>query len=230
MTGRAYAARAVLCFLIGFVLLVPGAGIIVLGWTGSASGTPQEVFTPTAALVAPASGLFGRLTTSKYSTTAQVRVDLAVTPGPRRVFVGLAQTTDLARYLGSTPVDEMSRAGVAGARSYVLTRHGEGSPRALPPPAQQGFWVAQASGADAHSIDWVTATGTVELVVMNADGTAGVDQQLAPTLFFISTRPLAIVMVLAGAVALLVGALYFVFTAGDRDDRSPGLGAGDLAL
>ena len=56
-------------------------------------------------------------------------------------------------------------------------------------------------------IDWASREA-VELVVKKADGTAGIEEQLAPSLFFVSARPLAIVLIFVGALAVLFGALF----------------------
>ncbi len=83
-------------------------------------------------------------------------------------------------------------------------------------------------GSDARSIDWVVPRDAVELVVKKADGTAGIEEQLAPSLFFVSARPLAIVLIFVGALAVLFGAL-FALAGRSSDDSSAAVRVGDLA-
>jgi hypothetical protein len=43
------------------------------------------------------------------------------------------------------------------------------------PPAQEDFWAASAQGAGTQSMTWKVRDGSWSVVVMNADGSRGVD-------------------------------------------------------
>jgi hypothetical protein len=80
-------------------------------------------------------------------------------------------------------------------------------------PAQQGFWTVQSSGTGTRTLVWPVEEGSWTVVVMNADGSRGVDVRAdvgakAPALEWISLGLLAGGLVLlGGAVALLVFAV-----------------------
>ena len=68
----------------------------------------------------------------------------------------------------------------ADGRSTTWASDSAASQRDLPggapsgPPADQDFWTAQAAGAGTQQLSWVPAEGDWMLVVMNADGSAGI--------------------------------------------------------
>jgi hypothetical protein len=99
------------------------------------------------------------------------------TPGP--VFIGIARTADVDRYLRgvahSTIVDP------AGHRRNGMMPMAEFFGGGPPPvdPAAADFWEASASGPGQQSITWEPADGSWSLVVMNSDGTTPVAANVA---------------------------------------------------
>jgi hypothetical protein len=86
-----------------------------------------------------------------------------------RVFVGIGREADVNRYL----------AGVAQARGDSFTQLGEEfrtlagrAPRT--PPAAARIWSASTTGAGQQRLDWRPRAGAWRIVVMDADGSAGV--------------------------------------------------------
>ncbi len=86
------------------------------------------------------------------------------------VFIGIAKTADAEDYLEGvhrstvTDVDD-------GDAEY--DEHAGGSPSA--DPADLGIWVAQVTGTETQSLDWTPKDGDWTAVIMNTDGSAGVD-------------------------------------------------------
>jgi hypothetical protein len=112
-------------------------------------------------------GVLGTLTATADPTT----------PGP--VFIGIARTADVDRYLRgvahSTIVDP------AGHRRSGMMPMAEFFGGGPPPfdPAAADFWEASASGPGQQSITWEPADGSWSLVVMNSDGTTPVAANVA---------------------------------------------------
>ncbi len=97
---------------------------------------------------------------------ARIRVtpESATTP----VFVGVAQTVDVQRYLrgvAHTVVFDVS--GGRADRTF-----GGGAPST--PPAQQRFWEASTQGVGQSSLRWHVRSGDWTIVTMNADAHPGV--------------------------------------------------------
>jgi hypothetical protein len=82
--------------------------------------------------------------------------------------------------------------------------HRGGKPAA--PPTTRHFWVAHSTGAGTQTVSWTPANGAYRIVVMNPNGTAGVQADLAIGARFPHLLSLGIGAVTAGALLVLVGA------------------------
>ena len=130
----------------------------------------------------------------------QVRVHArADTQAP--LFVGVAATSDVDRYLGDVSYDTLR--DLRGGRAVLRTTDG-GAPAT--PPTDQTFWVAQATGTDA-TLTWDLEDGDWTIVLMRADGTTGVSADVSTGAELpILDAVVAALFVLAG-LFLLAGAL-----------------------
>ena len=100
----------------------------------------------------------------------RVRVSATSTASGRPVFVGVGRTRDVNRYLANVSRSELRDFGWDGA-----TYANQTGSRTPPPPAKRHFWVATAYGRGTQAVSWKLKPGHWEAVVMNADGTPGVD-------------------------------------------------------
>ncbi len=93
----------------------------------------------------------------------------------RRIFVGIARTTDLDRYLRGTGHDDVS--GLSYHPFQVDYDHTSGhAPNRL--PANETFWVKSTSGTGNVALDWKPRPGSWRAVVMNADDSRGITADL----------------------------------------------------
>jgi hypothetical protein len=92
------------------------------------------------------------------------------------LFVGLARTSDVERYLGGVPHSTVTDVDVspfeAGYERHAGNRHPVS-------PEHAGIWEAQSHGRGERSIDWEIEDGDWSIVVMNADGSLGVDADIS---------------------------------------------------
>jgi hypothetical protein len=93
----------------------------------------------------------------------------------RPIFVGIARTGELDRYLRGTEHDDVS--GLAYHPFQVDYDHASGR-AADRLPANETFWVKSVSGAGKVALDWKPRPGSWRAVVMNADGSRGVTAEL----------------------------------------------------
>jgi hypothetical protein len=101
------------------------------------------------------------------------KVRLRVTPrAAKDVFVGIARTDDATRYLRGTAHATVTDLDYDPFRADYATT---GGARRAAPPATQRIWAAQAQGRGAQTLTWEVADGDWSVVVMNADGSPGVD-------------------------------------------------------
>jgi hypothetical protein len=117
------------------------------------------------------------------------------------VFVGIGPAAAVDSYLAGVEREVADRF-YWGQRNFRL--YSGTAPRAL--PATKQFWAAQSVGSGTQTLAWSPASGHWRIVLMNRDGAAGVDADLAigarfPHLFWIGIGALG-----AGVVLLLLGA------------------------
>ena len=119
----------------------------------------------------------------------------------RPVFLGIGRKADVDAYLGNV------------ARSVVKDinrkpRYDE-EPGAAPsgPPGQQPFWVASAHGTGTQALTWDPKSGDWVAVLMNANGSAGVDADAKIGAELDPLLGAGIGITVGGGVLLLLGAL-----------------------
>jgi hypothetical protein len=94
------------------------------------------------------------------------------------VFVGIARTADVQRYLGGVARATVTDVGWGMFDGDPAYRSETGERRAAP-PGEQAFWVASAQGAGKQALTWDMRDGDWSLVVMNANGSPHVAAGLA---------------------------------------------------
>ena len=93
----------------------------------------------------------------------------------RPIFIGVARTSDLDRYLRGTEHDDIS--GLNYHPFQVDYDHSSGrAPNGL--PANATFWIRSTSGTGHVALTWKPRPGSWRAVVMNADDSRGVTADL----------------------------------------------------
>jgi ABC-type lipoprotein export system ATPase subunit len=88
-------------------------------------------------------------------------------------FIGVGRSDDVDAYVGAVRREQAG--DFVGNQNLQL--HGGGAPATA--PAAQTFWVASASGSGEQSLTWDAKDGTWTGVLMNTDGSSGVDASVA---------------------------------------------------
>jgi hypothetical protein len=137
------------------------------------------------------------------------KIRLKVTPhGDAPVFVGIAPTREVSAYLRDSAHAALTDVDFD---PFHASYRAEGGAERPTPPAAQRIWEASAHGTGTQTLTWDVRHGSWSVVVMNADGSAGVDARVSagadvPILGTIGW------VALGGGLFLLViaGALLFV--------------------
>jgi hypothetical protein len=103
-----------------------------------------------------------------------VRVQ-ATSRNDKPVFVGIAPTRDVSNYLAQTAHSSVTDVEDGPFSSFDVTYRDHGGSVEPVAPAQQRFWAASAHGTGSQAMTWKVRDGDWSVVVMNADGSAGVD-------------------------------------------------------
>jgi hypothetical protein len=125
----------------------------------------------------------------------------------KTLFIGIGPQADVARYLGTVAHANVQDVDFDPFRVTYLPVSG-GAPDG--PPTEQGFWAASASGVGTQTLTWKVRDGDWSVVLMNADGSRGVDADvdLGAKLSFLLWVAIGLliggVLVVGGSTALVV--------------------------
>jgi hypothetical protein len=103
-----------------------------------------------------------------------VRVQ-ATSRNDKPVFVGIAPTRDVSGYLAETAHSSVTDIEDGPFSSFDVTYRDHAGDVKPAAPADQRFWAASAQGTGSQAMTWKVRDGDWSVVVMNADGSAGVD-------------------------------------------------------
>lgn len=95
------------------------------------------------------------------------------------LFVGIARTSDVERYLNGVPHTTVRdvEAGPFDSFDADYARHAGGRHPAS--PEQADIWAASNRGTGTQTVTWEVEDGNWSIVVMNADGSLGVDADIS---------------------------------------------------
>ena len=211
----------VIAVVVGLLLLLPGLGLLVgggsLGLINAFGRDESGYFAQRASLIATSSAA---VTTDDLAFVldpqvpawvagmfdTDVRLRATATDTNRAIFIGIAQTSDVERYLSGVGHDVIINP-VGASPTY---RSVSGTAR-VSPPAGQGFWAATASGTGTQELTWRPTNGHWAIAVANADGSPGVAAEATVGIRVGSLLPIALLLLAAGVVLTLGGALLTRF-------------------
>ena len=137
------------------------------------------------------------------------------------VFVGIARTKDVSSYLRGTSHATLTDVDFDPFRATYRTEPGASRPSA---PAGKRIWAASARGTGPQTVTWDVKHGNWSVVVMNADGSRGVDTGVSAGADFPILSALAWGSVGGGLVLLGVASMLIVMgTTAQRRAPSPAL-------
>jgi len=150
-----------------------------------------------------------------------IRVEGASDNPLKEIFIGIADEADVEDYLHGVEYDEISEFKIFPYEIHYRSHHGTLSPAA---PTTETFWSASVHGTGTQSLEWEVESGTWVLVLMNADGAAGVNLSgsvgiKAPWMFWLSVG-----LLIGGVVALIIAGVLIYFAT-----RRPRAGAAGAA-
>ena len=142
-----------------------------------------------------------------HDDLGNVRLEVEPTAG-KPVFVGIARTSDVSDYLRGTAYTSVTDVDYSPFHASYRDHGGDRRP-AL--PADQDFWAAAAHGPGTQTLDWELEDGDWSIVVMNADGSLGVDTDISAgakvpflgTLGWVSLGGALVLFITAGTLVYL---------------------------
>ena len=211
--------------LVGFGLLIGGTGALIAYATEREDGYFQtgavRLASPTYAITSDRVDLESEpgdvdwLIDRGALGTARLRIEAARSDTP--VFVGIGPSVDVAAYLDGVSRDQIRDIELRPDRVVYRRVPGETAPSV---PADESFWVAQVTTADADELTWEVESGDWTVVVMNADASRGVDVDARLGIKVDWFLPVAIAGMVAGVV-LLAGGTALAIVGGRGLARAP---------
>jgi hypothetical protein len=121
------------------------------------------------------------------------------------IFVGIARTSDVSRYLRGTSHAIVTDVDTETFRtSFKVNSRTVPGARPVGDPWRQDFWVASSYGTGLRDFSWKVKDGDWSLVLMNADGSRGVDAAVSAGAEAPFLAPLGWILLGGGLVLLLV--------------------------
>jgi hypothetical protein len=205
--------------LIALALLVSGAAALFALSKQDSNGyfmtASHRLATPSSALASERLDVDGDAPNWVYGNSfATSKIQASST---RPLFLGIGPSADVERYLSRIRHAEIT--DIDTDPFHVTSHLVPGRPQAAPPTSQD-FWRVQSSGTGTRTVTWPLEAGQWSVVMLNADGSAGVDVQARFGARVPSLRWVGIGLLAGGLIVLLVGGLLLrLGTRGRRPAR-----------
>lgn len=132
------------------------------------------------------------------------------------VFVGIARTSEVSDYLRDVAHTTITDIDYDPFSADYRRQDGARRPA---PPAEQAIWAASAHGSGSQELSWDVKDGDWSIVVMNEDGSPGVQAQISAAAKLPWLAKIGWGALIAGAI-LLAGAAALIVLA-NRSPRNP---------
>ena len=127
----------------------------------------------------------------------------------KQIFIGIAEEADLDIYLHDVRYYEITDFSIYPYEIDYRYHPGGDQPEH---PALQAFWTESAYGSGTQTLEWTLETGTYSLVLMNEDGSAGLDLRAAVGAKVPLVFGTGLGFLIGGIVGLIIG-FFMVFLA-----------------
>ena len=213
-------AGKIVLLIVGIIVLVVAIGLIVTGsgvlWANGAL-TDDEGYLTTktfridkgsyAVVSEPTDIEVGSWWVWDWGDLANFKIEGSNDDSSKNIFMGLADESDLNSYLIDVNYDEVIDIDINPDRLDFRNRPGNSEPAI---PTTQDFWLESVNGPGTQTLAWDMQAGTWSLVLMNEDGSAGVDLSVVlgvkiPWLFGTGLG-----LLIGGIVALPLGTLMII--------------------
>ncbi|MFH1178767.1 MAG: zinc-ribbon domain-containing protein [Candidatus Bathyarchaeota archaeon] len=134
----------------------------------------------------------------------------------KEVFVGVARYEDAFNYINPMEYHEVSNLDLGwqnfdtGTSQATYTLHPGSAPVA--PPTVNSFWIVHGADAGPQTLTWEPESGRYYLILMNADGSAGIDADVKLGVQIPFFSGLGNILIMAGIVVGTFGVLMLYFT------------------
>jgi len=143
-----------------------------------------------------------------WGNLATFKVEGSSNDSSKQLFIGIASESDLDAYLSGVQHDEVINIHVYPDSIDYQHHSGSVVPGA---PTSQTFWTSSTHGAGTQSLEWDLEPGSHSLVLMNSDGSAGVDISIEFGVKIPWLLGVGIGLLAGGVIALGTGSMMVIF-------------------
>ncbi len=137
------------------------------------------------------------------------KVEGSINNSPNQIFIGVAREADIDAYLSGVEYDEITGLCLLPSRANYQNHTGSIVPGG---PTSQAFWAESTCGAGTHNLTWEPEPDRHSLVLMNEDGSAGLDIHLVVGTEFALLFIVGAGNLMVGVVVLLLGLIMLFFS------------------
>lgn len=217
VASAGYGAVSIIFIIIGVITLLISFGTVVGGsmliWADDNLTDDEGYYVtdtlrmnrPSYAIISePAEVELGSSGVFDWGNLATFKTEVHSVDPESSVFIGVAREDDVYRYLGNVSHDMIIDFKVDSAEFEYSSFTGNFRPN---DPTEQTFWEESVYGPGNQVLKWELETGTWIFVIMNVDGSAGIDVEAEIGARVPWVLDIGIVLLVCGIVGILVGIL-----------------------
>jgi len=199
----------------GFLTAVSGGALLAVFGDGQVLSSGQHSISTSSSAVVTDMGHIDGINGLDFVTGSPTLHISAESVDDSGVFVGVGPTDEVERFLDGVETETVTDFDLSPF--YIDTVRNAGSAVAQP-PTEQDFWTESSASTDVASVDWKIENGSYQVVIMNADGSAGVLTAAEIGASLPSSSGLWIFVLSIGILIMIGGGALLV--AGARQDRT----------
>jgi hypothetical protein len=210
-------AGRIVLLVFGIIVIVIAIGLVVAGsgalWANAALTDDDGYYTTRtlrlssdsyAIVTEPAEVDLGSAWAWDWSRLVSFKVEGRNMDPAKGIFIGVAEEQDVLSYLSDVEYDELVDFQIDPDEFSYWNYPGSAAPA---PPTTQAFWSESAHGPGTQELQWTLESGTWSLVLMNEDGSQGVDLRGVVGVKIPWVFGLGLGLLIGGIVALVLGAV-----------------------
>jgi hypothetical protein len=213
-------AGRIVLLVLGVILVLTSVGLLIGGGVlmalentfkdsdGFYSTNKIEVNSKAAAIVSVPADININGGWFRTHNLATVKVEATNIDPDKAVFIGIARTSAIDRYLDGISYAEANDYSYNGDTLRLHTHSGDAS---APVPTSQTIWSASVNGTGTQTLEWDITSGHYTIVLMNADGTSPIDADVRLGVKIPFVLNAVGVGLLVGGIILLVGGGVMIF-------------------
>ena len=130
----------------------------------------------------------------------------------KQIFMGVADQGDLENYLDNVAHDEMNLVNRGWRLDFNKVSYASHAGASLPSnPTSKTIWAVSTVGTGSKTLEWQTEAGNNSIVIMNGDGSKGLDLNVIFKAKIPSIVGYGVGSLVTGIVLLIVGGLMVFF-------------------